>query len=521
METKARAHRIRFGHCTLDEGLGVLFAPDGTETLLRPKTLELLRLLLRNAGQVVTRDEIMEAAWPGVFVTDDSITQCVVELRKAMGKGGAGLLRTLYRRGYLLQAEVAAERSDGHAAGDGPAGLPGDRPSIAVLPFRRGVADPQEAYFADGIIEGIVHVLSGLERIVVVSRGSSLAVAETTVDPRDVGRALSVRYVLYGGVRRAGKRLRITTELSETDTGAIIRSDRYEGDVDDLFALQDLIAERVVTTIAPEVRQRELARAMRKPPASLTAYELVLRALDEMRQLDRAAMERGRALLEQAIAADPGHGLAYGHLGWWYVFWVAQGWSDDIAADQAAATRATSAALERDRNDCLALTARGLLVGHIERDFDLAERLFDQAVAASPSCALAWSGGAALRNWRDEGKEAVAWAERAVRLAPVDPFAFLHEHILAQAHYTAGNWEQAIAWGRTSIASNPRHQATWRALIASLVAASRMSEAHEAAQRLLELDPGFSLRGFALRTTLPPAVRVRFFDQLRQAGLPE
>ena len=144
----------------------------------------------------------------------------------------------------------------------------------------------------------------------------------------------------------------------------------------------------------------------------------------------------------------------------------------------------------------------------------------DQAVAASPNCALAWTGGAAVRSWREEGAEAVAWAERAVRLAPLDPFAFLHEHILSQAHYTAENWAQAIAWGRASATSNPRHQATWRALIASLVAAGRMTEASEAAQRLLELDPGFSLRRFALRTMLPPIARGRFCDRLRQAGLP-
>jgi TolB-like protein len=504
----------------LDEGLGSLVAPDGTRTALRRKTFELLRLMLGRPDQVVSRDDILDAVWPGVFVTDDSITQCVAEIRKAMGPRGAALLKTIRGRGYALLTEVAEDRAPAQAALL-PEPRRDDRPSIAVLPFRQALAAPDEAYFANGIIEGIVHVLSGLERILVISRGSALAVAETTTDPREVGRLLGVRYVLQGSVLRAGDRLRIITELSETEGGAVLRTDRHEGEAADLFALQDRIAERVVTTIAPEVHGWELLRALRKPPSSLTAYDFVLRALDQMRHLDRDSMERGRAMLEQAIAADRGHGLAYGHLGWWYVFWVAQGWSHDIAADQAAATRAASAALERDRNDALALTARGLLVGHVDRDLELARRLVDQAVAASPSCALAWCGGAAVHNWREDGAAAVAWAERAVRLAPADPFAFLHEHLLSQAHYTAGNWDQAIAWGRVSAASNPRHQATWRALIASLVAGGRLAEAREAAQRLLDLDPGFTLRGFESRTTLPPVSRARFFGLLRQAGLPD
>jgi TolB-like protein/Tfp pilus assembly protein PilF len=508
---------IRFGHCTLDEGRGVLIAPDGSETPLRPKTHELLRLLLKHPGRVVPRAEILDSVWPGIFVTDDSITQCVVELRKAMGPGGAALLRTLPRRGYLLQADVIAEMLPEPA----PAGRSDDRPSIAVLPFRKERGDPQEAYFEDGIIEGIVHVLSGLERILVISRGSALAVAEQTTDPREVGKRLSVRYVLHGGVRRAGERLRITTELSEAETGAILRTDKYDGDVGDVFALQDRIAEAAVAVIAPQVRERELARALRKPPSSLTAYDLVLRALSEMRRMDRGAMEVARAHLRQAIAVEPDHALAYSYLGWWYVFWLAQGWSADWSSDTHAAAEAASAALERDRNDGLAMTVRGLMLSYVERAFEPARRLLDQAVAASPSCALAWSCGAALRCWVDEPQEAVAWAERAVRLAPRDPFSFLHEHILSQAHYAAGNYEDAIAWGRASAFSNPLHVPSWRTLIASLVAVGRLSDAQEPCRRVLALEPDFSLKRLAERTPLNEKARDAFVEHLRRAGLPD
>ncbi len=513
--------KVRFGCCVLDDGRGTLKAPDGTETVLRPKTLDLLRLMLRNAGRVVGRQEILDAVWPNIFVTDDSITQCVVEIRKAMGSGGVDLLKTVPRRGYLMTAEIEVEAANGSLSKVNGGAMPADRPSIAVLPFRKDGSDEQEAYFADGIIEGIVHVLSGLERLTVVSRGAARAVAESTVDPREVGQRLGVRYVLYGGVRRAGDKLRIATELSETETGAIVRTDRYDGEVGDLFALQDRIAEQVVAAIAPQVRELELARALRKPPASLTAYDLVLRALDRMHRLDPESFAQARDLLAQAIAADPDYALAHTYLAWWHTLRIAQGWAADLRAEADAATRAADAAIARDRDDALALALRANAIGYVKHDFETAWLLSDRAVKLSPSCALAWSFGAALRCWLDRGEEAVNWAERALRLSPFDTLTFWHESILAQAQYTVGNHAEAVRWARRSLASNPRHMPTWRTLIAALVALGQEEEAREPAERLMRLDPDFSLGLMARRTPLQGRLRELFLERLRRAGLPE
>ncbi len=510
------AGRIRFGACVLDEGRGVLCAPDGTESVLRPKTLELLRLLLRNPGRIVARQEILDAVWPNLFVTDDSITQCVVEIRKAMGGGGAEMLKTVPRRGYLLQAEVEAELPAAPRAL-----LPDDRPSIAVLPFRKGAADPQEAYFADGIVEGIIHVLSGLDRIAVISRGSALAVAEATTDPREVGRRLGVRYVLFGGVRRADGRLRVTTELSEAERGTVLRTDRHDGAEAELFALQDRIAEQAATTLLPQLRAEELARALRKPPTSLTAYDLVLRALDRIRRMEAAGFAAAEDLLRQSAEADPAYALAHTTQAWLRVLRIAQGWSPDIGADAAAAERAAFAAVELDARDGLALALKGFVVAFTRHEMEPARRLLDQAVAASPSCALAWTYGAAIDCWLDEPARAIAWAERGLRLAPDDPFTFLHEHILSQAHYGAGNLEEAAAWSRRSAGSNPRHSGTWRVLAAALAGLGRMDEAAEAARRMLELEPGFRLAALAARTPLRGATRARFLAGLQAAGLPD
>ncbi len=519
MEIKASTRKVQFGTCALDEGRGVLIAPGGAETTLRPKTLDLLRLMLRNPGRVVAREAILDAVWPGLFVTDDSITQCVVELRRAMGSAGASLLRTVPRRGYLLDAEVAeiapvraepmlTPRSD-------------DRPSIAVLPFRKGNADPEEAYFQDGIIEGIVHVLSGLDGLFVISRGSALAFAQVTTDARAAARELGVRYVLYGGVRRAGSRLRITTELTDAGTGVVLRADRYDDDSANLFALQDRIAEAVASSVLPQLRAQELSRALRKAPNSLNAYDLVLRALDQLQRLNPDAFANARLLLDRAIAADPDYAAARSYSAWWHMLRIGQGWSGDVAADHDAADRDAAAALDRDRHDALGLAIRGAVLGYVRRDFAAGRAMLDRAVGLSPSCALGWAYGAGLRCWQDEGAEALIWAERGLRLAPLDPFTFLHEHMVAQAHYTLGNHDQAVAWAQRSAASNRVHAPNLRTLTASLVASGRMEEAAAAARLLLSAEPDFRLAAFAARTPLPGPMRDAFVERLRLAGLPE
>lgn len=524
MEIKSATRRLRFGHCTLDEGRGVLVSPDGAETLLRPKTFELLRLLLANPGRVVSRNEILDAVWPGLFVTDDSITQCVVELRRAMGDAAAGLLRTVPRRGYLLQAEVVAEAPS--AASVAPAApmlspRDDDRPSIAVLPFRKDHHDPEEAYFADGIIEGIVHVLSGLDGLFVVSRGSALAFAQVSTDARAAGRELGVRYVLYGGVRRAGGRLRISTELTDAERGTILRTDRFDGEAEDIFALQDRIAADVAATIVPQLRSQEMARALRKPPADASAYDLVLRALDRLQRLDADAFDDALALLRNAGSTDPGYAPAQSYAAWAHLLRIGQGWSGDPQADALAAARHAELATERDPADPLALAVHGHTLSYLRRDYVGAMRLLDRAVAAGPSCAWAWSFGSATAGYLGQGDEAVRRAERAVRHAPLDVFAFLHEHLLSQAHYVAGDHSQAVAWGRRAAERNPGFTSNLRTLIAAEVASGQMEEAARLARQLLASEPGFRLSAFAARTPLSGAVRDGFVERLRLAGLPD
>lgn len=395
-----------------------------------------------------------------------------------------------------------------------------DLPSIAVLPFRQGGASREDSYFAEGIIEGIIHVLAGLPDLFVISQGSTLAYAGPAVDPRQVGRDLGVRYVLQGSVRRWSDRLRILTQLTDAGTGTVIRTGQHDGDAADLFAVQDRISGEVVATIAPQVREHELLRAMRKHPDNLTAYDLLLQALDRLHRLDQESFARVRGLLQQAMAADVGFAPVYSYAALWHVLRAVQGWSPDHAADYAEAGRLSAGAVERNRNDPLALAMHAHMLAWA-KDYEGSMRMFDRALSAGPSSPLAWTFSSLTCGYLGNGGVAVQQAEHALRLAPHDPFSFLHESFLSHAHYVNGDAEAALHWNSRSIARNPRHAPSLRVLIASLVCVGCVAEACAAAQRLLAIEPNFRLAAFAGRTPLPEAIRGQFIERLRAAGLPD
>ena len=427
-------------------------------------------------------------------------------------------LRNLSRpvRAFGLRVDNVPARM----VGEPPLGWEG-RPSIVVLPFRQNLSDPDDAYFADGIVDNIIHALAGLKDLFVISRGSTLGYGGAKIDVRAIGRELGVRYVLYGSVQRAAGRLRIGTELSDAETGAIVFSEKYDGELSALFELQDRISAQVVTTIAPHVRERERVRAMRKHPKNLTAYDLVLQALGLIFQMNKESFSRARGLLQQAMAHDPGYAPAYSYAAYWHMFRIGQGWSPDQAGDNAEAARTAAAAIERDPGDALALAIYGHMQSFIRKDYDTALEYLDRALAAGPSCAMAWTMSSATYGYLGEGATAVLRAEHGLRLSPLDSHVFMHEHILSQAHYINGNYDEAIAWGRKSAQHNRQLTSNLRVLAASLVAVGKVDEAREMARQLLSVEPTFGLRAFAARTPLHGATLDILVDRLRAAGLPE
>lgn len=395
------------------------------------------------------------------------------------------------------------------------------RPSIVVLPFRKNLAGPDDAYFAEGIVDEIIHALSALKELFVISRGSTLGFSGDMIDVRAIGRELGVRYVLYGSVRRSGGRLRIGTELSDTDSGSIIYSDRYEGELSELFALQEQISTRVVTTIAPHVREWERARALRKHPQNLTAYDFVLQALSYLYRMDYDSFARARGLLQQALTHDPDYAPAYSYLAYWYMFRVGQGYSTDASADAKEASRNAAKAIEHDSNDALALAIDGHVHSFLLKDYDTASRLLDRAIMVGPNSAMAWTMSSATCGYLGEGQTAVMRAEHGLRLSPLDSHVFWHEHLLSQAHYINGNYDEAAAWGWRTAKHNDRFTSNFRTLAASLVAIGKFDEAREIAQRHAIIDPKFGLGAWAARTPFQGAIRETFMQRLRAAGFPD
>jgi adenylate cyclase len=396
------------------------------------------------------------------------------------------------------------------------------RPSIAVLPFREYDIQAGGSYFADGIVEDIVGALASLPDLFVISRCSTLGFRGPTADVRSVGRKLNVQYVLSGSVRRRAERIRTVAELCETEAGAVLWNDSLDGTVDDVFALQDRLSERIVTTIAPHVRQAELRRALRKRPDSMDAYDFVLRGLDLMYRLRRDEFERAREMFQRAIDLDPAYATPYALTANWYSIRVGQGWSEDLVRDFEEVTRLGTAALERDPFDARALALCGHVRAFLFRDYEPAFALFDRAIAASPNSSEAWLWSSPAYSYVGDGVEARRRAQEAIRLSPFDPHLFIRQSALALALYTTGDFEEAANWARRAMSENPRYTALLRIFIASLVGAGRVDEARTVAQLLLEQEPTFRVASFCRNYAYKdPARRDLLASHLRSAGLPD
>ena len=342
-----------------------------------------------------------------------------------------------------------------------------------------------------------------------------------TIDVRTISRDLGVRYVLYGSVRRSHGRLHIETELSDAEAGTVIRSDVYEGELTDLFELQRRITVSVVRTVAPHVRERELLRARRTPPESLSAYDFMLQALDRLYRLDYESLLLARGLLQRAIAHDPRYALAHAYTAQWYGFRVGELGSPDLQGDTTAAIRHADTALDLDTDDSQVLALCGHAYSFFTRDYRRAIDLFDKAIAAGPSSAMAWSMSSATRGYIGDGESAVRHAEQAVRASPLDERLYWHEGLLAQAHHISGNYEEALEWVRSAVERNGSARFNLRTFIATLVALGQVDEATHVARQLLRVQPDFRLAEYARRCPFLQPTRGVWLDRLRLSGLPE
>ena len=363
----------------------------GLDVALRRKSLSLLTYLVQNSGRVLGKDELVAAIWPDVEVSDDSLSQCMKDIRKALGSEGDGFIRTVPRRGYVVDEVRVRSFADEPVAGK-PSKAPSlpDKPSIAVLPFSNMSDNPGQEYFVDGMVEEIITALSRINWLFVIARNSSFTYKNRDVDVKQIGRELGVRYVLEGSVRKAADLVRISAQLVDTSTGANLWADRFDGEMSNIFDLQDQIAASVVGTIAPRLERAEMERARRKPIASLDAYDYYLRGVSELHKFKREANADALSNLYRAIELDPEFAPAYGQAARCYAQRRGSGWVTDRKQDVAEATRLARRAVELGKNDAVALCTAGFALADVADEVEDGDAYLERALALNPNLAIAW-----------------------------------------------------------------------------------------------------------------------------------
>jgi TolB-like protein/class 3 adenylate cyclase len=399
-----------------------------------------------------------------------------------------------------------------------------DKPSIAVLPFTNLSSDPEQEYFADGMVDDIITALSHFKALFVIARNSSFTYKGRAVDVKQVGRELGVRYVLEGSVRKAANRVRITGQLVDTATGAHLWADRFDGGLGDVFDLQDQVTESVVGAIAPAVEKAEIERAKRKPTESLDAYALYLRGLAKLYQFaSQQANEEALRLFNRAIELDPDFASAYSRATYCYVHAKGNGWMSGTANEIAEVKRLAQRAVELGKDDAMVLAASGWALAFVVLDLGGGAALIDRALVLNSNLAEAWSFGGWAKNWLGEPEAAIERFARAMRLSPLDPWVTRMQSGTAHAHFFLGRYDEAASWAAMAVQDNPDYQPGLRVAAASNAMAGRPEQAHKAMARLRLLNP--TLRVSTLKEVLGPFRRAedpsRYEEGLRQAGLPE
>jgi TolB-like protein/DNA-binding winged helix-turn-helix (wHTH) protein/Tfp pilus assembly protein PilF len=523
----------------------------GTDVIaIEPQVFDLLVYLIENRERVVSKDNLIAAVWGGRIVSDSTLTSRINAARKAIGDSGEHqkLIRTIARKGVRFVGEVhlahapppfptvgspdAAASEETQTSGGGKAGgvtdqdsvpvrpalpLP-DRPAIAVLAFTNMTGDPAQEYFSDGISEDIITALSKLRWFFVIARNSSFIYKDRAVHLKQIADELGVGYVVEGSVRKIAERVRITAQLNDVATGSHLWAERYDRDLADVFAVQDEITEAIVAAVEPQLYAAENFRARRKPPDSMDAWDLLMRALSHYWRVTRQDNVVAQALLEKATAIDPNYGQAFGLLATSHTFSAHMGW-EDMAAAVPIAERAAEAAILADSDDPWAHFALGGVYLFARRFEDsLAE--FEWALRLNPNFSMAQAYYALALTYFGRWQEAVPSVQRALRLSPRDPLAAVYCGIAAYAQYVGRNYEEAMRLAREGIRQRGDFVGAHRVLTAAAAMAGRDDVAKVALHKLRRVQPNISLDWIGKQMPIKHgADREHYLEGFRRAGL--
>jgi adenylate cyclase len=384
--------QFAFGSFRFDGRTGQLWRDDG-EVKLAPRAAAVLHLLAERAPELVTKQELLDEAWGGVAVSDDALTSCIQELRQALNDDARHprYVETRHRRGYRLMVPARPAGDPPGATLHAPTAprLP-DKPSIVVLPFDNLSGDPSQDYLADGLVEAITAALSRIRSFFVIARNSAFTYKGRAADVRAIRNDLGVAYLLEGSVQTSGRRIRIIVQLVETEGGAHVWTASHDGTLDEIFDLQDRIAEQVAGALQPSIRIAEIERSRRKRPQDLSAYDYAMRAMPYVWALGKEESARAIELLDKALAIDPEYPLALSLAGWSHAQRAVYTWTEDIAASQALAGKLADRAADLSGDDPLVLAVLGA-VHTFTRNHGTARILLERALALDPNAAWAWS----------------------------------------------------------------------------------------------------------------------------------
>jgi adenylate cyclase len=497
-----------------------------------PKAFDLLAYVIRNRERVVSRDDLLSSVWDGRIVSESALTTCINAARRAIADTGEEqrLIKTLARKGIRFVGAVREEREPADSSlknivdsSKPTLSLP-DKPSIAILPFANMSRDPDQEYFADGITEDIITELSQFSELFVIARNSSFQYKDRTIDARQIGRELGVRYLLEGSVRRLGSRVRIAAQLVDALTGVERWGKRYDSRLEDIFAIQDEVVRSIAPMLVSHINKAEIERTLLKPPATWQAYDYNLRAVDGLASLwllfKEELLYEARGFLEQALAIDPTYARAYANLSSAY----STAWSNPLDGDYLNPTALDRAyqlvckAVQLDANLPQAHSQLGLvLTWRCEHEVAVAE--FEKAIYLNAS----------FTDWRfalclvlaGEPSRAIDVCATYMRLDPF--FVPIACGFMGLSHYTAGHYAEALPLLRECVSRTPnyRHAHTW--LAATFAQLGRREEAAAAAAEVLRIEPSYTIRGtqrWASCFRLSEH-RDHFCEGLRKAGLPE
>jgi adenylate cyclase len=500
-DSAASAAVYRFDRFILDLRRGALLTAAGEELRLRHKSFRLLQLFVENAGHLLDRDTINQTIWPDVTVNDDGITQCVGDIRRALGDETQAILRTLPRRGYIFAPGVTAGRDRmPEWPVSAPVSLP-DKPSIAVLPFANLSTNPEQEYFADGITDDITAELARSRAQFVVARSTSLKNSDA-------------RYVLDGSVRRNGGRVRVVAQLIEAETGEHIWAERYNRELADIFSLQDEIATAVAAAVQPAIADAELRRILRKPPETLGVWETYQRGLWHEGKANPADNARARQYFHRAIALEPTFTPAYAAIAMTF------GWEGDwyatlpLSEARQHATTWAHKAVQIDATDADAQATLAWLSDAEER-----RQRLSLALASDPYSPFAhWiTGKIHVHNGRpSEGRKAM---KTALRLSPHNPLNGFLMILIAMSHYYQCDYPNALQVAQRTVSLCPEHPLAYRWVAVSLGQLGRTTEAAEALRKATAVSPSsFDFFTRARPPWMHPENHDHMLDGLRKAG---